>query len=128
MYSEDDVDINVSLALPEGYWHATVTALHSMMHLRHLNIQMSTEEQAQNSNFRPAAVYQTLHTRERHRPCFSNAFLVEVAPILVVTLSEFLTMKEPKPILLYSMCLVAAARRDVPRTCLTPSGTPSTRS
>ncbi|KIY43436.1 hypothetical protein FISHEDRAFT_9433, partial [Fistulina hepatica ATCC 64428] len=45
-----------------------------------------------------------------------NAFFVEVAPILpVVTLSEFLAMKEPKPILLYSMCLVAAARRDVPQ-------------
>lgn len=38
-----------------------------------------------------------------------------MAPFLpVVTREEFLAASNPPPILLYSMCLVAAARRDIP--------------
>ena len=43
-----------------------------------------------------------------------NAYFTDVAPLLpVVTREEFLASSPPPPILLYSMCLVAAARRDV---------------
>ncbi|KAF5386791.1 hypothetical protein D9615_001601 [Tricholomella constricta] len=45
-----------------------------------------------------------------------NAYFTDVAPILpVVTKAEFLATPNPPPILLYSMCLVAAARREVPQ-------------
>ena len=45
-----------------------------------------------------------------------NAYFTEVAPILpVITKSEFLNHATPPPILLYSMCLVTAARREVPQ-------------
>jgi hypothetical protein len=45
-----------------------------------------------------------------------NAYFAEVAPLLpVVTPSEFIAHTSPPPILLYSMCIVAAARRDVPQ-------------
>lgn len=45
-----------------------------------------------------------------------NTYFTEVAPILpVVTQAEFLATPNPPPILLYSMCLVAAARREVPQ-------------
>lgn len=44
-----------------------------------------------------------------------NSYFTDVAPILpVVTQAEFLANPNPPPILLYSMCLVAAARREVP--------------
>ena len=46
-----------------------------------------------------------------------NAYFTEIAPILpVITQAEFLTNSAPSPILLYSICLVAAARRDVPQS------------
>ncbi|KAF8621512.1 hypothetical protein AX15_007742 [Amanita polypyramis BW_CC] len=46
-----------------------------------------------------------------------NAYFDEIAPFLpVVTRNEFLANPNPPPILLYSMCLVAAARRDVPQS------------
>lgn len=46
-----------------------------------------------------------------------NAYFTDVAPILpVVTKSEFLSNHSPPPILLYSMCLVAASRREIPQT------------
>ncbi|KAF7363561.1 hypothetical protein MSAN_01012700 [Mycena sanguinolenta] len=46
-----------------------------------------------------------------------NAYFAEVAPILpIMTQAEFLATPAPAPILLYSMCLVAAARREVPQT------------
>lgn len=46
-----------------------------------------------------------------------NAYFADVAPILpVVTKAEFLANPNPPPILLYSMCLVAAARREIPQT------------
>ncbi|KAH9079362.1 fungal-specific transcription factor domain-containing protein [Lactarius deliciosus] len=46
-----------------------------------------------------------------------NAYFTEIAPILpVITQAEFLTSPSPPPILLYSICLVAAARRDVPQS------------
>lgn len=45
-----------------------------------------------------------------------NAYFLEVAPILpVITQDEFLSNPSPPPILLYSICLVAAARREVPQ-------------
>ncbi|KNZ79402.1 Acetamidase regulatory protein, partial [Termitomyces sp. J132] len=45
-----------------------------------------------------------------------NAYFTDVAPLLpVVTKAEFLATPSPPPILLYSMCLVAAARRQVPQ-------------
>ncbi|KAJ3801439.1 fungal-specific transcription factor domain-containing protein [Lentinula aff. detonsa] len=45
-----------------------------------------------------------------------NAYFTDVAPLLpVITQMEFLAHSSPPPILLYSMCLVAAARRDVPQ-------------
>ncbi|KAJ3767228.1 fungal-specific transcription factor domain-containing protein [Lentinula raphanica] len=45
-----------------------------------------------------------------------NAYFTDVAPLLpVITQVEFLAHPSPPPILLYSMCLVAAARRDVPQ-------------
>jgi hypothetical protein len=45
-----------------------------------------------------------------------NAYFKDVAPILpIVTEAEFLATPNPAPILVYSMCLVAAARRDVPQ-------------
>ena len=45
-----------------------------------------------------------------------NAYFTDFASILpVITQQEFLTNPSPPPILLYSMCLVAAARRDVPQ-------------
>jgi hypothetical protein len=46
-----------------------------------------------------------------------NAYFLEVAPILpVITQDEFLSNASPPPILLYSICLVAAARREVPQS------------
>ncbi|KAF9014087.1 fungal-specific transcription factor domain-containing protein [Cyathus striatus] len=45
-----------------------------------------------------------------------NAYFTDVAPILpVVTQAEFLETQNPAPVLLYSMCLVAAGRREVPQ-------------
>ena len=44
-----------------------------------------------------------------------NAYFADVAPILpIVTEAEFLATQNPPPVLVYSMCLVAAARREVP--------------
>ncbi|KAF9448024.1 hypothetical protein P691DRAFT_705734 [Macrolepiota fuliginosa MF-IS2] len=44
-----------------------------------------------------------------------NSYFTDVAPMLpVVTQVEFLSNPNPPPILLYSMCLVAAARREIP--------------
>lgn len=44
-----------------------------------------------------------------------NSYFTDVAPVLpVVTQAEFLSNTNPAPVLLYSMCLVAAARREVP--------------
>lgn len=46
-----------------------------------------------------------------------NAYFTDVAPLLpVITREEFLANSPPPPILLYSMCLVAAARREVPQS------------
>ncbi|KAI0695709.1 fungal-specific transcription factor domain-containing protein [Cytidiella melzeri] len=43
-----------------------------------------------------------------------NAYFREIAPILpIVTREEFIASSPPQPILLYSVCLVAAARREV---------------
>ncbi|CAL1705128.1 unnamed protein product [Somion occarium] len=46
-----------------------------------------------------------------------NAYFADVAPLLpVVKKAEFLATNPPPAILLYSMCLVAATRREVPQT------------
>ncbi|KAI6005881.1 fungal-specific transcription factor domain-containing protein [Pisolithus albus] len=43
-----------------------------------------------------------------------NAYFREIAPILpIITQAEFLANPSPPPVLIYSMCLVAAARREV---------------
>lgn len=45
-----------------------------------------------------------------------NGYFQHVAPLLpVITESEFLSDHNPPPILLYSICLVAAANRQVPQ-------------
>ncbi len=45
-----------------------------------------------------------------------NAYFSEIAPVLpVITQAEFLSTPSPPPILLYSICLVAGARREVPQ-------------
>lgn len=45
-----------------------------------------------------------------------NAYFQEIAPMLpIVTQAEFLSNPSPPSVLLYSMCLVAAARRQVPQ-------------
>ena len=45
-----------------------------------------------------------------------NSYFADVAPMLpVVTREEFIENNPPPPILLYSICLVAATRRDVPQ-------------
>jgi len=44
-----------------------------------------------------------------------NAYFSEIAPLLpIVTEAEFLALSNPPSILIYSMCLVAAAQRNVP--------------
>lgn len=43
-----------------------------------------------------------------------NAYFKEIAPVLpIITQAEFLANPCPPPVLIYSMCLVAAARREV---------------
>ena len=45
-----------------------------------------------------------------------NAYFTDIAPMLpIITKAEFLASPNPPPILMYSMCLVAAARREVPQ-------------
>ncbi|PCH37864.1 hypothetical protein WOLCODRAFT_66856 [Wolfiporia cocos MD-104 SS10] len=45
-----------------------------------------------------------------------NAYFAEVAPLLpVVTREEFIASSPPPPMLVYSICLVAAARRETPQ-------------
>jgi len=45
-----------------------------------------------------------------------NAYFADVAPMLpIITEEEFLATQNPPAILMYSMCLVAAARREVPQ-------------
>ncbi|EIW84945.1 hypothetical protein CONPUDRAFT_162259 [Coniophora puteana RWD-64-598 SS2] len=46
-----------------------------------------------------------------------NVYFQEIAPMLpVITKEEFLGSSSPSPVLLYSICLVAATRREVPQT------------
>ncbi|KAN0077222.1 Fungal specific transcription factor domain containing protein [Tylopilus felleus] len=46
-----------------------------------------------------------------------NAYFNHISPMLpIITQAEFLSNPSPPPILLYSMCLVAAARREAPQT------------
>lgn len=45
-----------------------------------------------------------------------NTYFAEIAALLpIVTVTEFLAYSNPPSILIYSMCLVAAARREVPQ-------------
>ncbi|TFY67038.1 hypothetical protein EVJ58_g1874 [Rhodofomes roseus] len=45
-----------------------------------------------------------------------NAYFTDVAPMLpIVTRDEFIASSPPPPVLLYAMCLIAAASRDVPQ-------------
>ncbi|KIP12269.1 hypothetical protein PHLGIDRAFT_82021 [Phlebiopsis gigantea 11061_1 CR5-6] len=46
-----------------------------------------------------------------------NAYFTDIAPMLpVVTREEFIASSPPQPILLYAICLVTAARREVPQS------------
>lgn len=68
----------------------------------------STEEQLV-SQQRPV-----LHVEPEVIQSLVNAYFTDVAPILpIVTKAEFLSTSNPPPVLLYSMCLVAAARREI---------------
>ena len=45
-----------------------------------------------------------------------NSYFTDIAPLVpIVTQAEFLANPSPPPILLYSICLVAACKRDVPQ-------------
>ena len=45
-----------------------------------------------------------------------NGYFTDIAPVFpVITKAEFLANSSPPAILIYSMCLVAAARRDIPQ-------------
>ncbi|EKM55173.1 uncharacterized protein PHACADRAFT_255607 [Phanerochaete carnosa HHB-10118-sp] len=45
-----------------------------------------------------------------------NAYFADIAPLLpVITREEFIASNPPQPILLYSICLVTAARRETPQ-------------
>lgn len=58
-----------------------------------------------------------LHIERDQVEMLVNAYFNDVAPLLpVITREEFLSTSPPQPILLYSMCLVAAARREVPQS------------
>ncbi|KAG7092616.1 hypothetical protein E1B28_008959 [Marasmius oreades] len=66
----------------------------------------------------PMAVPKPIDLRVEHDMLqqLVNAYFSEVAPLLpVITKAEFLNHAAPPPILLYSMCLVTAARREVPQ-------------
>ncbi|KAF5389940.1 hypothetical protein D9757_003653 [Collybiopsis confluens] len=70
----------------------------------------SNEEQQQQSKPVEFRVERTLIEQ------LVNAYFTDIAPLLpVITQAEFLAHTSPPPILLYSMCLVAAARREVPQ-------------
>ena len=57
-----------------------------------------------------------LHIERDVMESLLNAYFIDIAPMLpVITETEFLTTPNPPAILVYSMCLVAAARRDVPQ-------------
>jgi Fungal specific transcription factor domain len=56
-----------------------------------------------------------LHIERDIMEALLNAYFADVAPMLpIITEAEFLANPNPPAILIYSMCLVAAARREVP--------------
>ncbi|EAU88675.2 hypothetical protein CC1G_01048 [Coprinopsis cinerea okayama7 len=74
-----------------------------------IRIQKPTTEEQQVCHPRPLA-----HVDSEVIQTLVNAYFTDVAPILpIITKAEFLATPSPPPILLYSMCLVAAARREV---------------
>ncbi|KAJ2923287.1 hypothetical protein H1R20_g13810, partial [Candolleomyces eurysporus] len=78
-----------------------------------IHVQKPTaQEQQQVSPPKPVDVHVEHETIES----LLNAYFTEIAPMLpIITKAEFLATPNPAPILLYSMCLVAAARREVPQ-------------
>lgn len=78
-----------------------------------IHVQKPTaQEQQQVSPPKPVDVHVEHETIES----LLNAYFTEIAPMLpIITKAEFLDTPNPAPILLYSMCLVAAARREVPQ-------------
>jgi Fungal specific transcription factor domain len=74
-----------------------------------IRIQKPTAEEQQASHARPV-----FHVEPEIIQSLVNAYFTDIAPILpIVTKAEFLATSNPPPVLLYSMCLVAAARREV---------------
>ncbi|CAA7271448.1 unnamed protein product [Cyclocybe aegerita] len=72
----------------------------------------SSEDQAAMVHSKPL----DLHVERDVIENLINAYFTDVAPILpIVTEAEFLATPNPPPVLIYSMCLVAAARREVPQ-------------
>lgn len=57
-----------------------------------------------------------LHVERDVMESLINAYFADIAPMLpVITEAEFLATPNPPAILMYSMCLVAAARREMPQ-------------
>ncbi|KAH6895051.1 fungal-specific transcription factor domain-containing protein [Coprinopsis sp. MPI-PUGE-AT-0042] len=74
-----------------------------------IRIHKPTAEEQQASHARPV-----FHVEPEVIQSLVNAYFTNIAPILpIVTKAEFLASTNPPPVLLYSMCLVAAARREV---------------
>ncbi|KAH6918269.1 fungal-specific transcription factor domain-containing protein [Coprinopsis sp. MPI-PUGE-AT-0042] len=74
-----------------------------------IRIHKPTAEEQQASHARPV-----FHVEPEVIQSLVNAYFTDIAPILpIVTKAEFLASTNPPPVLLYSMCLVAAARREV---------------
>ncbi|TFK62544.1 hypothetical protein BDN72DRAFT_776954 [Pluteus cervinus] len=77
-----------------------------------IQVQKPTSEEQQVPHPKPV----DLHIEQDIIEKLVNAYFTDVAPLLpVVTQVEFLATPNPPAILLYSMCLVSAARREVPQ-------------
>ncbi|EGN95510.1 hypothetical protein SERLA73DRAFT_186554 [Serpula lacrymans var. lacrymans S7.3] len=78
-----------------------------------ISVQKPTAEEQQSAHPKPIDLRLERDVVEK----LLNAYFLEIAPLLpVITQAEFLASPSPPPILLYSMCLVAASRREVPQT------------
>jgi hypothetical protein len=76
-----------------------------------ITVQKPATEEQQISHTKPI----DLHIEKEVIEKLVNSYFTDVAPMLpVVTQAEFLSTPNSPPVLVYSMCLVAAARREVP--------------
>ncbi|KAF9053044.1 fungal-specific transcription factor domain-containing protein [Panaeolus papilionaceus] len=75
-------------------------------------IQVQKPKQSEHQHLQPKPV--DLNIEPDVIQSLLNAYFTDVAPLLpIVTREEFLQNSNPPPVLIYSMCLVAAAKRDV---------------